>query len=123
MFTYFKWAKTYADLLTKQNPVWLILYLGVKSFGQTYSSIISEKHLFKQSIQQNQLQINLSTNWHKIVKKVISQMFQSDSKIKTVSFFFFLFFFENNFRAVYMYIPKTTTLISGKNPVGQSIFK
>ena len=48
-------------------------------------------------------------------------MFQSDSKIKTVSFLFF--FFENNFRAVYISIPKTTTLISDKNPVRQNIFK
>ena len=38
-------------LLTKQNPVWLILYLRVKSFGQHYGSIISDKHLYKQGIQ------------------------------------------------------------------------
>ena len=41
------YGQKYADLLTKQNHVWLILYLGVKSFGQSYSSIISDKHLFK----------------------------------------------------------------------------
>ena len=49
-------------LLTKQNPVWLILYLGMKSSGQHYGSIISDKHLFKQGIQQNQIQIYLSIN-------------------------------------------------------------
>ena len=54
--------KTYTDLLTKQKRVWLIFYLGVKGFGQPYGSIISEKHLSKKSIQQNQFQINLSTN-------------------------------------------------------------
>ena len=54
--------KTYTDLLTKQNLVWLIFYQGVKSFDQSYSSVISEKHLFKQVIQQNQRQINFSTN-------------------------------------------------------------
>ena len=127
MFTYFKWTKTYTDLLTKQNPPWLILYLGVKSFGQPYSSVISEKHIFKQRIQQNQLQINLPTNWHKTAKEVISQIFQSNSKIKTVWFFsfflFFFFFFENNFRVVYISILKTKTLISDKNLVGQNIFK
>ena len=54
--------KTYTDLLTKENLVWLIFYQGVKSFDQPYSSVISEKHLFKQVIQQNQRQINFSTN-------------------------------------------------------------
>ena len=49
-------------LLRKQNSAWLILYLGVKSFGQHYVPIVSDKHLFKQGIQQNQFQINLSIN-------------------------------------------------------------
>ena len=46
----------------KRNPASLTLYVEVKSLDQPYSSIISDKYLFKQSIQQNLFQISLSTN-------------------------------------------------------------
>ena len=79
--------------------------------------VLPDKHLFKQSIQQKQLQINLSTNWNKIFKKFLSQMFQSNSKIKTD---FLKMILVEKFKYLFQ---KRATLISDENPVGQNIFK
>ena len=45
---------------TEQKPVWRILRPGREKF-LTKLTVLSDNHLFKQNIQQKQLQMNLST--------------------------------------------------------------
>ena len=70
---------------TEQKPVWRILRPGREKF-LTKLTVLSDNHLFKQNIQQKQLQMNLSTYGNKIVRKFLCNMFQSKSNIKTDSF-------------------------------------